>query len=144
MKQKKLSTVTVNFIIFLSIFALNCSTTQKADKNNDNRLVQNLTGDQISRLENGVLVRFPATLLKRVESNCVELFAQDDFKKYNGDSKHAIISKLVFEPLQLDLRESKVAVVTGKMVSVRDANDTSETCGIVTGKIFEITDIEYF
>ena len=71
---------------------------------------------------------------------------EDDFEKYNGDGKFAIPSKLVFEPTFVAsiywVDVVKEVVVTGKMMFVKDATGTSETCGIIAGNIFEISEIE--
>lgn len=144
MKNKILSIIMIILILFFSIFALNCIK-QKSHLSNNSQTVQNLTGEQISRLDRDVLVRFPATIIKRYGSNCIELFAQDDFKKYDGDGKHAIFSRFAFESSLDDwFEKSNNAIVSGKMTFVKDVTDTSKTCGIVTGNIFEITEIEYF
>lgn len=142
-----LSTTTIVLILFLSIFAFNCTKQENhlSETYKDSQAVQNLTGDQISQLDNGVTVRFPAMLVKQFGSDCIELFAQDDFKKYNGDGKFAVPSRLALDSNLSDpFEERKNVIVTGKMTFVKDVSDTSETCGIVTGKIFEITKIENF
>jgi len=132
-------------ILFLTVFALSCQTTEhRSVRNDDSPPVQTLAGDEISRLDDDVIVRLTATLVKRYKGNCIELFAQDDFNEYSGDGKYAVPSRLAFAPLSADLStEGKAVVVTGRMRFVRDAYDSSKTCGIVTGKIFEITAIEY-
>lgn len=116
-----------------------------SDTHKNSQTIQNLSGEQISQFDNGITVRFPARLVKRFGSNCIELFAQDDFKKYEGDGKYAIYSRFAFEPSSFDwFKRKNDVIVTGKMTFVRDVTDTSKTCGIITGQIFEITEIEYF
>jgi hypothetical protein len=147
MSKKLLSNTNVILIFCIFIFTLNCSN-QKNELNATNKTsepVQNLTGEEISRLDNGKIVRFPATIVINSETDCVEIFAQDDFKKYNGDGKHAIFSRFASEPNSSDwFSRSKKAIVTGKMILIKNAIDTSKTCGIYTGQLFEITEIEYF
>lgn len=94
MKKKILTIITAILILFLSIFVFNYFKPQNrlSESHNNSQPVQNLTGAEISRLDKNVIVRFPAKLVKRSGSNCIELFAQDDFKKYDGDGKHAIYS----------------------------------------------------
>ncbi|HSK71670.1 MAG TPA: hypothetical protein VK892_08250 [Pyrinomonadaceae bacterium] len=147
MKNKKGPIIPLVLILFLSIFAFNCMKQENdlSDTHKNSLTIQNLTGEEISQLDNGVTVRFPARLVKRYRSNCIELFTPDDFKKYNGDGKYAIYSRFAFEPPWSDwFKRSNDAIVTGKMKNVKDVADTSKTCGIVTGQIFEITDVEYF
>ncbi|HEX8249513.1 MAG TPA: hypothetical protein VF599_15140, partial [Pyrinomonadaceae bacterium] len=130
-------------ILFSSVFAFNC-TKQENRSTGNSQTIQNLAAEQISGLANGITVSFPATLVKQSESNCIELFAQDDFKKYNGDGKHAIFSRFASESRLADLfeGENNSVVVTGKMIFVKDSTDISKTCGITTGQLFEITEIE--
>lgn len=147
MKKKILSITVVILLIFVMIFALNCKSQKNSLSvmNKTPQPVQNLNGEGISRLDNGVIVRFSATVVKQSGSNCIEVFAQDDFKKYNGDGKFAIFSRFAFEPRSIDSFEgSKNAIVTGRMTAIRDSADTNKTCGIYTGQLFEITEIEYF
>ncbi len=147
MNGKKSRIIPVILILFLTIFAFNCAKQEhrSSENYNNSRTVQNLTGAQISQLDAGVTVRFPATLVKGFGSSCIELFAQDDFKKYDGDGKHSIYSRFAFETNFYDwFPKSNDAIVTGKMIFVKDAADTSKTCGVVTGHLFEITEIEYF
>lgn len=106
--------------------------------------IYDLSGEEISRLENGKIVRFPATVIQRGEDSCIELFANDDFNEYGGDGKHAVLSRLA-EGRRFDrLGEHTSGVVTGNMIFVRVAAGDINTCGIVNGNIFEITDIEKF
>ena len=135
---------TLIFVFFLGVLVFGCAAPRddlpRVDKKS--RPVQSLTGDEISRLETGVEVRLLVTVKKRPGSNnCIELFANDDLK-YEGDSKHAVSARFASEPSLIDSFE-RVAIVTGKMTFIKDAADTRETCGIVTGNIFEITEIEY-
>jgi hypothetical protein len=147
MNNKILPIIIVILILLLSISTFSCikQENRSSDTYKNSQTVQNLTGEQISRLDNGVTVRFPARLVRRFGSNCIELFAQDDFKKYEGDRKYAIFSRFAFEPSSFDWFErNNGVIVTGKMTFVRDVKDTSKTCGVVTGQIFEIIDVEYF
>jgi len=147
MKRKKLASASLILILFLSILAYNYlkSKNRPLESNRNSQPIQNLSGAEISRLNNDVTVRFPATLVKRFGSNCIELFSQDDFKKYEADSKHAISSRFAFEPHLADqFWRTNNVIVTGKMTFLRNVSDTTKTCGIFTGHIFEITEIEYF
>lgn len=147
MKNKVFLVITAVSMFFLSVFVFNYlkSHNRLSESRNNYLPVRNITAEEISRLEYNILVRFPAKLIKRSGSSCIELFTQDNFKKYNGDPKHAIFSRFVFEPRSADwFEKSSEAMVTGKMTFIKDAADTSSTCGIVTGRIFEITEIEYF
>jgi hypothetical protein len=147
MKKKVSATPVVILIVFAGLFALNCADRKNnlSVTNKTSQPVQNLTGEELSRLDIGKIVRFPATVVNSSENGCVELFAQDEYQKYNGDSKFAIRSKFAAES-KPDQRfwGSKNAIVTGKMNFVKDSTDTDKTCGINTGHIFEITEIEYF
>jgi hypothetical protein len=105
---------------------------------------KDLSGEEISRLDKGVLVRFRARLRRpRTEDKCIELFTPDDFSRYNFDGKYAITSTLLVTPESPDLVDgSKEVVVTGKMTFVRDVEDTNHSCGGITGNLFQITEIE--
>lgn len=146
MKNK---TVSVSFLIILSlcIFVCNCAKTEnRTDKlNKDYRSVQSLTGEEISQLKIDETVRFPAILVKRDKGDCVELFTAKDFSKYNGDSKWAILSRLALNSNLSDSFDEKTEmIVTGKMIFVKGVADTSKTCGILVGNLFEISNIENF
>ena len=72
MSKKLLSNTNVILIFCIFIFALNCSN-QKNDLTATNKTsepVQNLTGEEISRLDNGKIVRFPATIVINSEIDC--------------------------------------------------------------------------
>ena len=104
--------------------------------------VSKLSGSEISQTEPNVNIRFEAVVVNSEGRKCIELFTPDEFQKYDGDSKWAISSILGFEPgLFNRLRESGRAMVTGRYVFVRDVHDGP--CGIVTGQLFEISEIEY-
>ena len=121
-----------------------CATSQNLPAGNPRHSLQtqNLTGTEILKLNSDEMVQFPATLVRR--NSCIELFAQDDFRKFNGDGKFAIWSRFADGSIpNQPLDESRDAIVTGKMTFVKDVPDTSKTCGIATGYVFEITEIEY-
>jgi hypothetical protein len=105
--------------------------------------VSKVSGSEISQTPPNVTLRFEAVVVNRQRKKCIELFTPEEFEKHGGDSKWAISSTLGFEPgLFTQLRESGNAMVTGRYVFVRDVHDGP--CGIVTGKLFEISEIEYF
>jgi hypothetical protein len=107
----------------------------------NNAQVTNLSIDQISNLEIDKIVNFYAILVKSVGKNCVELFTENEFKKYNGDGKWSITSKFNDNPRFANFSfGSKPVMVTGRMLLVNDSKDTTKTCGIVKGNIFEISD----
>ncbi|MEP6703785.1 MAG: hypothetical protein ABJB34_03170 [Acidobacteriota bacterium] len=114
----------------------------RAAKTNDIPPVQNLAAEYISRLRNDIIVRFPAVLVNKPGSDCIELFAQDDFNKYRGDGKFAIFSTFEKGRVLPQFAGSRKGVITGKMTFVRDVPDTTKTCGIVTGQLFEISEVE--
>lgn len=147
MKNKTLSIELLVLMLFLTFFASDCAKQQNhdsvADKNSQS--LQTLDEERISQLQNGVTVRVPAILVKADESNCIKLFTPDEFKKYDGDWKWAVSSRLASDSdLSDSFAQRKEVIVTGKMIFVKDVADTSKSCGIVTGQIFEISDIEYF
>lgn len=144
MKSKIIIT---SLTFFLGIFAFNCKNWQEypPERVKNSQSVQNLTGEELSRLDKEVTVRFPAILIKRTGTNCIELFASDDFKKYNGDGKYSIFSRIAAASNLPDtFEEREEVIVTGKMTFIKNIADTSKTCGIVTGKLFEISNIESF
>ncbi|HRH45075.1 MAG TPA: hypothetical protein PKY82_25785 [Pyrinomonadaceae bacterium] len=96
----------------------------------------------VSNLEVGETASFRAILVKTPGTNCIELFSPADYKKYHGDSLWAATAKLAIEPRLLFLSWwNKEVIVTGKMTRILNSKETSETCGIVTGNIFEISSI---
>jgi hypothetical protein len=66
MKNKVPLIKTLVLMLFLYIFAFSCLKPQNRsfELNKNSQHVQNLTGEEISRLGNGVLARFPTTLVK--------------------------------------------------------------------------------
>ena len=129
-------------VIFIIVLALSgCRQTTPAD--HSNVPVRELTGDEISRLPIGEIVRFPAIVVKGLASDCVEIFTADDFTKYEGDGKYAIASRLTDNAgLYEKLPGTFSGVVTGRMTVVRDNTDPTRFCGIVTGGVFEIISID--
>jgi hypothetical protein len=144
MKKLLLIFLSVFFISFIGILSFGCIKFQtEAIQISDNNIpVIDPSGDDISTLEIGKLVKFPAVLVRSIGSSCVELFIEDEYKKYDGDGKWAITAKFQKEPSFLSrLFGSKTVMVKGKMTIVKDSKDTSNTCGIGTGNIFEIIEI---
>lgn len=140
-----LKSLAISLVILIS-FGSGCphKQTRVAEKTDDFKAIQDLSGQQISRLKSGVTVRFPARLVTRID-DCIHMFAQDDFHDYGSDEKFAIPSKLVFTPSSdLSLDGSDRVVVTGAMTFVKDEENTRGTCDIITGNIFEISKIESF
>ena len=137
---------TNSFLLLVVVFGLNCSD-QKNESSMTNKTsqpIKNLTIEEIPQLEYGKIVRFPATLVKSLGNDCIEIFVQDDFEKYNGDSKNAIFSRLGSEEESWWwFFGSRKAIVTGKMTFIKDSPDPEKTCGTVTGQFFVITEIEY-
>jgi hypothetical protein len=146
MKRSLFIVMAVVAILFLAIFAFNLITTQEpfGDAEKDSSPILQLTGDEISSLDTNAIVRFPATLVKRFGSDCIELFAPGDFERYEGDAKNAIYSRSTAAlPWHAWFGMNYKVVVTGKLVFIKDSPDPATNCGIVTGHIFEITKIEY-
>jgi hypothetical protein len=107
------------------------------------RPVARLNGSNISSTPTGVTVTFGAIVVDKPREKCIELFTPDEFERYGNDPKWAISSTLGFKPGLFDrLPDKRKAKVTGKYVFVRDAHDGP--CGVITGNLFEIGEIEYF
>jgi hypothetical protein len=142
--QKLFIVIGTLLILVVSIFLDCCPTSQDHSvRTSDSHPIQNVT--DISRLQHGLVVRFPATVRTRFGSNCIELFTPENFKKYDGDPKWAVSGRFLSESGFMDgLNGTRNAIVTGKMTFVRDETGTGGPCDIVAGQIFEITDIEYF
>jgi hypothetical protein len=81
-------------------------------------------------------------LKKGTEINWIEIFNESDYIKYNGDRKWAIASRLVANAHSTPFEAGKKYLVTGKMTRVKNVADTSKSCGIVTGKLVEIIEIQ--
>jgi hypothetical protein len=143
--KRQLSRVYVLLVLFPAcLLAFSCSghDSRHFGTNMGSIPVSKLSGSAISQTEPNVTVRFEAVVVSRETGKCIELFTRDEFKKYDGDPKWTISSRLGFEPGNFNsLRESGDAMVTGKYVFVRGVNDGQ--CGIVTGRLFEIDEIEY-
>jgi hypothetical protein len=140
MKQN-LSNILLTFIIFFGfLFSISCQNLQiNPNKSKSNKI----SGDEISQLELNKVVSFPAIVVKEFNSNCIYIYTEDKFNKYNGDSKWAVSAR--FENNETPffmLFWTKKGTVTGKMIFLKDVTDTDKTCDIVTGNIFEISKIE--
>lgn len=121
-----------------------CSTspTKSGTERRSNQPVQQITGDQLSSLPDNQHVRFSAVLVEKRSRNCVEIFVGDDYKTYGGDGKFAIFSRRADHVGAGRPEEPRQVVVSGHMILVKGSTDPEENCGINTGKVFEITDIE--
>lgn len=140
MKQQTLKSFAISFLI-ASLLA--CGK-PKSDLPETPLSPRNISGDEVSRLQNGVLVRFPATLGRVSENNCIEVFVPENYKKYNGDSKWALPSRLALEwPSFGGHQPGTNVIVTGKMIFIRNSSVPEETCNIIAGQLFEVTKIEY-
>lgn len=145
MKKLSRNILSAIFVIFIGSFFSSCQNAQNETANikEDNIPVINPSGFKISNLEVGKIVKFPAVLAKSYGNTCAEIFTQEEYKKYNGDSKWAVTAKFKNEPSFIEsLLTGKNVMITGKMTFVRDSKDTNNTCRIITGHIFEIIEIE--
>lgn len=133
-------------LITIILFTFGCwkSQSQLTKSEANHQQVKNISANEISQLENGVTVQFPAILKQGAETNCIEIFNEDEFKKYNGDLKWAVLSRFASDSRSTSFEEGKKVLITGKMTLVKGVSDTSKTCGIVTGQLFEITEINNF
>lgn len=143
MKRQHLVVLVLLVLVGVGLFAYDRFSQPTGHFGTDSGLIplSKLSGSQISETSQDVIIRFEAVVVNRGE-RCIELFTPDEFEKYNGDPKWAISSRLGFEPGLLDrLPGSGRAIVTGRYVFVRDVHDGP--CGIVTGMLFEISEITY-
>ena len=135
-------TLIANILLISSCQKSQIQTAKNVD--NNQQQIQNINAIDISRLDNAVMVQFPAVLKKGLEANCIEIFSEDEFKKYDGAGKWSVPSRFAADARSTSFVEGKKVLVRGKMIFVKDVSDTSKTCGIVTGQLFEITAVQNF
>lgn len=143
---KKVLTVAASFVL-LALCAVTYSYLTKRIRqhrtDNSPTPISDVRGAGISSTPTNIQMRFEAVIVNRPKDRCIDVFIPDEFEKYNGDVKWAISSDLGFDPGLFDrVRDSGRGIVSGKYVFVKDAHDGP--CGVVTGKLFEIDEIDYF
>ena len=142
MRMKLLAVWVVTVLVILPSCTRNREIGQ-VDKDSASIPVSRLSGSEISQKPSGVSLKFEAIVVNRPSQKCIELFTPDEFEKYEGDPNGRVSSALGFELAILEtLPEKSKATVTGRYVFVKDLHEGP--CGIVTGHLFEISDIEYF
>jgi len=128
-------------LLILSILVLSICCEKRQPASSDAvKLAPDVTGNEISQLPDGHTVSFQAVLGRELGKNCVEVFVPSEYKKYSGDAKWAILSRLAIDAPYFT--EGRNVTVTGKMAFIRDSPDSRKTCGIVTGQLFEITKLD--
>jgi hypothetical protein len=133
----------VLLVLCVIIYSFLTRRMEQRQTNRSSISTSDLNGSEISSAPINVQIRFEAVIVNRPENRCIELFIPDEFEKYAGDPKWAISSTLGFQPGLFDqVPEGGKGIVTGKYVFVRDVHDGP--CGLVTGELFEIDEIEYF
>jgi hypothetical protein len=128
--------------VLISLAWIGCSTTSTKPDSSDGLPISVRSATDISATPVGRPIRFEAVIVDRPGNKCIDVFLPDEFEKYEGDGKWAIQSRLQPQLSGFGHPEGMSrGIVTGEYAFVRDIQDGP--CGIVTGHIFEISNIEY-
>jgi hypothetical protein len=102
--------------------------------------MNDVPGNQMSKLAMGVEVSFDAILGQRFNNNCVYLFLPGEFDRYRDDEKWAFPAS-TSDADAFEIAYGQRVTVTGFKTFIRDSQDTIATCDVETGELFEIHSI---